>query len=126
MDARERRGVELFAKLTGSGIDTTRKGQCRKCGGDGHLEFQCRNFLQTKTEDKEDISSTSSESEDNGIMPNISRMISVSSDSEDDESAEEEKRRRKKKREKTNLCGDIYPVRIRKHIEEQFTTLSSG
>eukprot|EP00466_Bigelowiella_natans_P006991 jgi/Bigna1/60296/fgenesh1_kg.10_\ len=51
MDAAGKRGIELFAKLTGASSET-RKGHCSKCGGDGHLAFQCRNFLQTKTEEK--------------------------------------------------------------------------
>ena len=107
MNASEKRGVELFAKLTGN-VGGTRKGHCKKCGQDGHLAFQCRNFLRTRTEDLDEISSTSSESEGQGVAPTLQRMAELarldassdSSDSSDSESSSSEERRRRKKLKK--------------------------
>mmetsp|Transcript_26236 Transcript_26236/g.48927 ORF Transcript_26236/g.48927 Transcript_26236/m.48927 type:complete len:106 (-) Transcript_26236:445-762(-) len=105
MNSAEERGVELFAKLTGNARDSTRKGQCSKCGGDGHLAFQCRNFLQIKTEDKDDISSTSSDSDDAVIAASSMRDIIVSSESESEDSEEERRKKKKKKKKKKKISS---------------------
>jgi hypothetical protein len=54
-------GLLSLARLTG-GTTTEVRGSCRKCGGVGHLTFQCRNTIQIK-KIKEDVSSTTSDSD---------------------------------------------------------------
>jgi hypothetical protein len=56
------KGLLALARLTGS-ASTTVKGQCKKCGGAGHLTFQCRNHLRPTHVD-DDVSTTSSDSSD--------------------------------------------------------------
>jgi len=56
------KGLLALARLTGS-ASTTVKGQCKKCGGAGHLTFQCRNHLRP-TYAEDDVDSTSSDSSD--------------------------------------------------------------
>lgn len=56
------KGLLALARLTGS-ASTTVKGQCTKCGGAGHLTFQCRNHLRPNHVN-DDVSSTSSDSSD--------------------------------------------------------------
>ena len=58
-----------------SGISTGKaepgRSACKKCGYVGHLTFQCRNFAKVD-QNREvvlDVSSTSSESEDDGPTP---------------------------------------------------------
>jgi len=58
-------GLLALARLTG-GNNISQRGTCKRCGGVGHLTFQCRNFLKnTPNLNANEISSTSSESEDN-------------------------------------------------------------
>merc|ERR1712121_164530 len=58
-----------------SGISTGKadpgRAACKKCGYVGHLTFQCRNFFSVdkNREVVLDVSSTSSESEDDGQTP---------------------------------------------------------
>ena len=58
-----------------SGISTGKaepgRSACKKCGYVGHLTFQCRNFfsIDKNREVVLDVSSTSSESEDDGPTP---------------------------------------------------------
>jgi len=54
-----------------SGTSKGDRPACAKCGYSGHLTFQCRNFIRTNA-NKEvvlDVSSTSSESEDDMTTP---------------------------------------------------------
>jgi len=56
-------GLLALARLTG-GSNISQRGTCKRCGGVGHLTFQCRNFLKNKPDlNGNEISSTSSESE---------------------------------------------------------------
>jgi len=54
-------GLLALARLTHSNSSAVR-GTCKKCGGVGHLTFQCRNHLKAVAED-DYVSSTSSDSE---------------------------------------------------------------
>ncbi|GFQ90607.1 CCHC-type domain-containing protein [Trichonephila clavata] len=61
---------DLMARLTNQAVDNIRPA-CKKCGYPGHFTYQCRNFLKINP-DKDivlDISSTSSESEEDFISP---------------------------------------------------------
>lgn len=37
---------DFFGKEAKVKRDVGARGTCKKCGGDGHLTFQCRNFLK--------------------------------------------------------------------------------
>ncbi|KAG0019508.1 hypothetical protein BGZ80_005716, partial [Entomortierella chlamydospora] len=39
------RGLQAFERLVKSD-EGVRTGSCRKCGGSGHLTFECRNFVK--------------------------------------------------------------------------------
>ncbi|KAF8771904.1 Protein SREK1IP1 like protein [Argiope bruennichi] len=59
-----------MARLTNQTVDNIRPA-CKKCGYPGHFTYQCRNFLKINP-DKDivlDISSTSSESEEDFVSP---------------------------------------------------------
>ncbi|GFG32688.1 hypothetical protein Cfor_05157 [Coptotermes formosanus] len=61
---------DILSHLVPQGKETIRPA-CKKCGYAGHLTFQCRNFIKVDP-NKEivlDISSTSSESEDEYLTP---------------------------------------------------------
>ncbi|XP_055952728.1 protein SREK1IP1-like [Argiope bruennichi] len=61
---------DLMARLTNQTVDNIRPA-CKKCGYPGHFTYQCRNFLKINP-DKDivlDISSTSSESEEDFVSP---------------------------------------------------------
>jgi hypothetical protein len=41
-----KRSAEVLARLTGStGRDVLKRGTCSKCGGEGHLTYQCTNLM---------------------------------------------------------------------------------
>lgn len=61
---------DILSHLVPQGKETIRPA-CKKCGYAGHLTFQCRNFIKVDP-NKEivlDVSSTSSESEDEYLTP---------------------------------------------------------
>jgi len=56
------KGLLALARRNGGGLQTFDfRGTCKKCGGFGHLSFQCRNMLSSDT--KESDSETSDDSE---------------------------------------------------------------
>eukprot|EP00026_Physarum_polycephalum_P013104 Phypoly_transcript_13474.p1 GENE.Phypoly_transcript_13474~~Phypoly_transcript_13474.p1 ORF type:complete len:127 (+),score=18.84 Phypoly_transcript_13474:41-421(+) len=57
-------GLLAMARLTGGSSAANVKGSCRKCGGAGHLTFQCRNYLKANQPTIDDVSSTSSDESD--------------------------------------------------------------
>ena len=65
----------MSGNVDSSGISTGKaepgRSACKKCGYVGHLTFQCRNFFSVhkNREVVLDVSSTSSESEDDGPTP---------------------------------------------------------
>ncbi|PSN54546.1 hypothetical protein C0J52_07096 [Blattella germanica] len=61
---------DILSRLIPQGKETIRPA-CKKCGYAGHLTFQCRNFIKVDP-NKEivlDVSSTSSETEDEYMTP---------------------------------------------------------
>ncbi|RLU21938.1 hypothetical protein DMN91_006317 [Ooceraea biroi] len=123
---------EILSRLIPQNKEQVRPA-CKKCGYAGHLTYQCRNFIKVDP-NKEivlDVSSTSSDSDENYVTPltelrerelkkklkdakkkrkekktkkrRKKRESSPESDSESEsESSEEEKRRKQKKRKKSS------------------------
>mmetsp|Transcript_46713 Transcript_46713/g.124005 ORF Transcript_46713/g.124005 Transcript_46713/m.124005 type:complete len:265 (-) Transcript_46713:1038-1832(-) len=52
-----------LARLSGASKGDAKRGSCKKCGEIGHLSFQCFNTITTKKLQVGDVSSTSSESD---------------------------------------------------------------
>lgn len=61
---------DILARLVPQGKETARPA-CRKCGYSGHLTYQCRNFIKIDPNKDVvlDVSSTSSESDDDYVTP---------------------------------------------------------
>jgi len=122
---------------------------CKKCGYAGHLTYQCRNFIKIDP-NKEivlDVSSTSSDSDENYVTPltelrehelrkklkdakkkymqrikKESKKRETSDDSESDstsESSEEEKQHKHKKRRKSSKHKKHTKKRHRKDISSK-------
>lgn len=86
---------DLMARLTNQTSDNIRPA-CKKCGYPGHFTYQCRNFLQINPHKDIvlDISSTSSESEEEFVSPLVKLR------------EEEKKTDRKKKTKKGKISKD--------------------
>jgi len=48
-DTAEQRAADVIARLTGQANALSTRGRCRKCGGDGHLTYECMNTIKTKS-----------------------------------------------------------------------------
>jgi len=82
------KGLLALARDTRGSTGTALRGSCTKCGGVGHLTFQCRNHLKANSAtDLDSISSTSSDSSDSD-----SEVEEVPPDAADKEKKEKERR----------------------------------
>lgn len=83
--------------------DGTSRAACKKCGYAGHLTFQCRNFIKVDPS-KElvlDVSSTSSDSEDEYVTPLTAlREQEVAKKVDEGSSKKKKDKKKKKKKEK--------------------------
>ncbi|XP_015928223.2 protein SREK1IP1 [Parasteatoda tepidariorum] len=86
---------DLMARLTNQTSDNIRPA-CKKCGYPGHFTYQCRNFLKINPNHDIvlDISSTSSESEEEFVSPLVKLR-------EEEKTMESMKKRKKKKLSKS-------------------------
>jgi len=69
-------GLLALARLTGGTSGSSVKGACKRCGGVGHLTFQCRNFVKVQ-QVVEEVSSTSSDSDDDGDIVQTNNLLCV-------------------------------------------------
>ena len=53
--------TDFYVSLSGASKGTAKRGACKKCGEIGHLAFQCFNMLSGKKQQVGDVSSTSSD-----------------------------------------------------------------
>lgn len=87
---------EYACRLLPPSKESTRPA-CKKCGYAGHLTYQCRNFIKVDP-NKEivlDVSSTSSESDENYVTP-----LTELREKELKEKLKEKKKRKSKKKDK--------------------------
>ncbi|CAL1289813.1 unnamed protein product [Larinioides sclopetarius] len=92
---------DLMARLTNQTVDNIRPA-CKKCGYPGHFTYQCRNFLKINP-DKDivlDISSTSSESEEDFISP-LTQLREEEKKTEEKERKKSSKHSKSKKRHRS-------------------------
>ncbi|GBN61805.1 hypothetical protein AVEN_248406-1 [Araneus ventricosus] len=90
-----------MARLTNQTVDNIRPA-CKKCGYPGHFTYQCRNFLKINP-DKDivlDISSTSSESEEDFISP-LTQLREEEKKMEEKEKKKSSKHSKSKKRHRS-------------------------
>lgn len=84
----------------GGNKDGTARAACKKCGYAGHLTFQCRNFIKVDPS-KElvlDVSSTSSDSEDEYVTPLIALRQQETAKEESSKKKKEKKKKQKKQK----------------------------
>jgi hypothetical protein len=82
--------------------DGTARAACKKCGYAGHLTFQCRNFIKVDPS-KElvlDVSSTSSDSEDNYVTPLTALRQQEATKDESSKKKKDKKKKKKKEKKK--------------------------
>ncbi|PVU89241.1 hypothetical protein BB559_005176 [Furculomyces boomerangus] len=48
MESKEK-GIEAFESLLKGRDEIVKRGACKKCGGIGHLTFECKNMIKLKT-----------------------------------------------------------------------------
>merc|ERR1739842_198688 len=98
------RGGSAFPQ-TSSGIVKSAeiKSGCKKCGYPGHLTFQCRNFIQLDPVKDVvlDVSSTSSDSDNNYITP-LTSLRAAELKEKKKKLIKKEKKRKSKKRKHEN------------------------
>ena len=88
-----------LARLSGASKGNATRGACKKCGEIGHLAFQCFNAIAGKKEQVGDISSTSSDFDENERANSVSTVSSTTS--EDEMEAKEKERGEKRAREES-------------------------
>ena len=121
------------------GKPSENKSGCKKCGYSGHLTFQCRNFLKLDPvkEVVLDVSSTSSDSDDEYLTPLTSlRAKELKSKKEkkkkakkrrrDSDSSSEEESTKKKKRKKEKKKKHKKEKKKKKKKSRRSSTSSSS
>eukprot|EP00658_Telonema_sp_P-2_P070184 TRINITY_DN5977_c0_g2_i1.p1 TRINITY_DN5977_c0_g2~~TRINITY_DN5977_c0_g2_i1.p1 ORF type:complete len:166 (-),score=31.48 TRINITY_DN5977_c0_g2_i1:131-628(-) len=102
----EFKGLLALARLTGGKNEGNEVGTCKKCGGAGHLTFQCRNHLAAQDKPElavEDVSSTSSEEDSDDESDGEPRFVMPHEEKRSEVKAKKRKRDKEKAVSYTHL-----------------------